>query len=203
MCVGYDGRDSSPEFENVLSAALSVCGMDVYRVGLGPTPMLYFATHHLGMDAGMMITGSHNTKEYNGIKMVIEGKPFFSSYILELGRIIERGEFAKSPGQHQAHNVFENYITRLIQNFETKKDLTVAWDPGNGAAGEVVQRIVGKIPGRRILINEVIDGTFPAHRRAAFSVSVCGQSDVTRVAAWRRIQGRAFACSHPDETHGN
>ena len=70
VAVGYDGRLSSPALEAALVEGLAATGVDVYRIGLGPTPMLYFAAHHLGADGGMMITGSHNPPEYNGIKMV-------------------------------------------------------------------------------------------------------------------------------------
>ena len=84
--VGYDGRHSSPELEAALVEGLAASGVAVSRVGLGPTPMLYFATHALGTDAGVMITGSHNPPDYNGIKLVEGGKPFFADDIRLLGR---------------------------------------------------------------------------------------------------------------------
>jgi len=76
VAVGFDGRLSSPILEAALVEGLSTAGLDVTCIGLGPTPMLYFATYHLGVDAGLMITGSHNPPEYNGIKMVCQGKSF-------------------------------------------------------------------------------------------------------------------------------
>ena len=84
--VGYDGRLSSPELEVALIEGLTSVGVDVARVGLGPSPMLYYATHVLEQDAGLMITGSHNPPDYNGIKMTTFGHSFFADDIQKLGR---------------------------------------------------------------------------------------------------------------------
>ncbi|MCW5698739.1 MAG: phosphomannomutase/phosphoglucomutase [Rhodospirillales bacterium] len=163
VAVGYDGRLSSPELEAVLIEGLKSTGVTVYRVGRGPTPMLYFATKHLGADAGMMITGSHNPPEYNGIKMVMMGRPFFGDDIRELGRLAARGPFAVGAGQVDSRPIEEAYVQRLLADFENGRDLKVAWDPGNGAAGDAVRHLCDGLPGTHILINEVIDGRFPAH----------------------------------------
>src|SRR5512134_3894327 len=81
VAVGYDGRLTSPMLEAALVEGLASTGITVYRIGLGPSPMLYFAVQHLGADGGMMITGSHNPPEYNGIKMSRQGRPFFGDDI--------------------------------------------------------------------------------------------------------------------------
>ena len=86
VAVGYDGRVSSPEFESALVKGLVSSGATVLRVGLGPSPMLYYATHFLGTNAGIMVTGSHNPPEYNGIKMTMFGKPFCGVDITNLGK---------------------------------------------------------------------------------------------------------------------
>jgi len=163
VAVGYDGRLTSPELEAALVDGLVAAGMTVDRIGRGPTPMLYFAVHHLDADAGMMVTGSHNPPEYNGIKMTMSGKPFFGDAIQELGRIAAEGAFASSPGRVEDRPVAEAYVDRLCADFEEGNPLAIAWDPGNGAAGEITRMLCDRLPGRHVIINETIDGTFPSH----------------------------------------
>jgi len=163
VAVGYDGRLTSPELEEALVEGLAATGVTVLRVGLGPTPMLYFATHYLEADAGMMITGSHNPPEYNGIKMSMNGKPFYGEAIQGLNTLAAAGDFVDGEGTRKACPVAEAYVERLVQEFRGDKALAVAWDPGNGAAGEIVQMLCKKLPGRHVLINETVDGRFPAH----------------------------------------
>jgi phosphomannomutase len=161
--TGYDGRLSSPELEAALAEGLQAAGIDVARVGRGPTPMLYFATHHLGTDAGLMVTGSHNPPEFNGVKMVLQGKSFFGEDIQKLGAMAAAGEFAEGEGAARQEAVLDAYVARLLKDFDGAKPLTIAWDAGNGAAGEALVKMVAGLPGRHILLNENIDGTFPAH----------------------------------------
>jgi phosphomannomutase len=163
VAVGYDGRTSSPRLEAALVEGLVATGLGVHRIGLGPTPMLYFAVHHLGADGGMMITGSHNPPDYNGIKITFQGRPFFGEDIQHLGRLAAAGDFVAGAGRTEDHPVAEAYVERLVQDFEGGKPLTVAWDAGNGAAGDVLRMLSKRLPGRHVLINEVVDGTFPAH----------------------------------------
>jgi phosphomannomutase len=163
VAVGYDGRTSSPQLETALVEGLAATGLIVYRVGLGPTPMLYFAVPYLGADGGMMITGSHNPPDYNGIKITLKGRPFYGEDIQLLGRLAATGDFVAGEGRTEDHPVAEAYVERLVRDFEGGKPLTVAWDAGNGAAGEALQMLSKRLPGRHILINEVIDGSFPAH----------------------------------------
>jgi len=137
--------------------------MEVLDIGQGPTPMLYFSTFELGADAGMMITGSHNPSEYNGVKMVLEGKSFFGEAIQDLGARSAAGTYSKGGGSIVCKNVEDAYIARLLHDFKPGRDLAVAWDPGNGATGDVVQKLIKQLPGRHEIINEVIDGTFPNH----------------------------------------
>lgn len=163
VAVGYDGRLTSPELEEALVAGLASTGLTVLRIGLGPSPMLYFATHYFEADAGMMITGSHNPPEYNGIKMSLLGKPFYGEAIQGLSVLTASGDFVVGEGTLKTCAVAEAYVERLVQEFRGEKALTVAWDPGNGAAGEIVQMLCKKLPGRHVLINETVDGRFPAH----------------------------------------
>ncbi|UTW50341.1 phosphomannomutase/phosphoglucomutase [bacterium SCSIO 12827] len=161
--TGYDGRLSSPELEAALAEGLRAAGVDVKRIGLGPTPMLYFATYHLGTDAGLMVTGSHNPPEFNGVKMVMQGRSFFGADIQTLGAMAAQGDVATGSGDEARIEVMDAYVARLLKDFDGAKPLTVAWDAGNGAAGEALVKMVAGLPGRHILLNETIDGTFPAH----------------------------------------
>ena len=164
VAVGYDGRLTSPELEAALVEGLAEGGTDVVRIGRGPTPMLYFAAATLGVDGGLMVTGSHNPPEHNGFKLVLGGKPFFGEAIQKLGRTaLGLGPPAGPRGKIAERHVFDDYVARLAQDYDADRPLTVAWDCGNGATGEVVTELVRRLPGRHILLNETIDGTFPAH----------------------------------------
>lgn len=161
--VGYDGRLSSPELAAALVEGLTAVGVDVVEVGRGPTPMLYFATYHLKTDAGLMITGSHNPPNFNGVKMMLQGRSFFGPDIQALGALAASGDFETGQGRASAVSVFDAYVARLLKDFTGSLPLTIAWDAGNGAAGEALAALVKGLPGRHILLNERIDGTFPAH----------------------------------------
>jgi phosphomannomutase len=163
--VGYDGRLSSPELESALVVGLSQAGVNVTRIGRGPTPMLYFAQATLPTDAGLMVTGSHNPPEFNGVKIVLGGKPFFAADIQALGARAAKGNFAKGRGQVAERSVITDYVARLLRDFAPapKGPTCVAWDAGNGAAGEALKLLVKGLPGRHLLLNDAIDGRFPAH----------------------------------------
>jgi len=163
VAVGRDGRLSSPELEAALVTGLTSCGVDAVRVGLGPTPMLYFAVNTLGVDGGLMVTGSHNPPEYNGFKMMLGKKPFFGADIQRLGEIAAAGSFPAGTGKAEEHSVFAAYVDRLLEDFSGAKTLRVAWDAGNGATGEVLQALTRRLPGTHIRLNDTIDGRFPAH----------------------------------------
>jgi phosphomannomutase len=164
VAVGRDGRLSSPELEAALVAGLRDGGIDALCIGLGPTPMLYFAAHTLGVDGGLMVTGSHNPANYNGFKLVLGKKPFFGKDIERLGRIAAGSLPATSrPGGAAQRDVMADYVARLLSDYDGTRSLHIAWDAGNGATGEALQRLTAKLPGRHVLLNETIDGRFPAH----------------------------------------
>lgn len=162
-CVGYDGRLSSPLLEQALVDGLTTSGIDVLRSGCGPSPMLYFATHALQADAGLMITGSHNPPEFNGLKMTMAGHAFFDEDIQRLGRRVIAQDFVNGMGKSEKVDIFADYVARMVSDYHGTKDLRVAWDPGNGAAGAVTDALVSRLPGTHFVINSEIDGTFPAH----------------------------------------
>lgn len=158
-----DGRLSSPQIMRAFSKGLKQTGVDVLRVGLGPTPMLYFAEHHLQADAGVMITGSHNPPDYNGFKLSIGGKTIYGDDIQAIGEIIAQNSFAEGSGHTLRRTVTGAYTMRLLRDAELARPLSIAWDPGNGAACPIVERIVRALPGRHVVLNGDVDGTFPNH----------------------------------------
>ncbi|MGH6973046.1 MAG: phosphoglucomutase/phosphomannomutase PgmG [Stellaceae bacterium] len=164
IAVGRDGRLSSPALEQALVDGLTASGIDVVRVGLGPTPMLYFASHTLDVDGGIMVTGSHNPPTHNGFKLVLDHKSFFGADIQRLGTIAAAGRFSNGKGSVVEKLVLTDYVKRLAADYRGgQRALSVVWDAGNGATGEAVQLLVKALPGRHVLLNETIDGRFPVH----------------------------------------
>ena len=166
VVVGFDGRPSSPGFADSLSRGLAESGIDAIIIGVGPTPMLYFAVHELAADGGVMITGSHNPPRYNGFKMMLGTKPFFGQQIADLGRLAAAGLASAPTGRIEHADMEDRYLARLLRDIETRFPIgeqNVAWDPGNGSAGRIVERLVKRLPGRHLVINGEIDGTFPNH----------------------------------------
>jgi len=163
VAVGYDGRLSSPGLADAAIKGLSACGLKVYQTGRGPTPMLYYATYALEADAGLMITGSHNPPDYNGIKMMMSGLSFFGQDIQDLGRIVEAQDFESGEGSVEEHIMLEAYVERVLADFKPGRDLNIAWDAGNGVAGEAMTMICDQLPGEHSLLYADIDGTFPNH----------------------------------------
>ena len=162
IAVGRDGRLHSPELEAALVDGLSEGGLDVVRIGIGPSPMLYFAAATLDVQGGIQVTGSHNPPDYNGFKMLLNGRSIFGEEIQELGRRAARGEWSQGEGTAEDAEVLDAYVDRLVQDFEGQ-GYRIGWDPGNGAAGPTVDKLVARLPGEHFVINSPIDGTFPAH----------------------------------------
>ncbi len=169
VAVGYDGRVSSPMLEHALIEGLTASGCDVVRVGMGPTPMLYYAEASAeDVDGGIQITGSHNPANYNGFKMVFMGRPFFGEDILEIGRRAAAGEWADGSGEVESREVLEAYIDRLLTGLEgidheTLAGLRIGWDSGNGAAGPALEALAARLPGEHHLLFTEVDGNFPNH----------------------------------------
>jgi phosphomannomutase len=164
VAVGYDGRLSSPELAAACVAGLTDSGVDVVEIGVAATPMLYFAVWHLDTDGGIQITGSHNPPDFNGFKMMMGKKSFFGSDILKLGEISSKGDWETGQGKVEKKSVLAEYAVRLLKDVKpSKKKLKVAWDTGNGAVGVSIRAVVDKLPGTHYVLNEKVDGTFPAH----------------------------------------
>ncbi len=169
VAVGFDGRVSSPMLEHALAEGLTASGCDVVRIGMGPTPMLYYAEAAAkDIDGGIQITGSHNPANYNGFKMVFQGRPFFGADIQELGRRCAAGDWLDGAGEVEDREVLESYIDRLLGALEgiapgALDALRVGWDAGNGAAGPALEKLAARLPGEHHLIYTEVDGTFPHH----------------------------------------
>ena len=165
VAVGYDGRLTSPELEQALVDGLRASGMEALRIGRGPTPMLYYAATVKETDGGIMVTGSHNPPDYNGFKMMIGRKPFFGQQIQQIGSLAASGDVVpEAAGSEQTIDIADDYTARLLADWDGgDRMLKVVWDNGNGAAGDVLQKLVASLPGEHLVLNGTIDGNFPAH----------------------------------------
>jgi phosphomannomutase len=162
VAVGYDGRESSPVLEQALVEGLNAAGIDAVRVGLGPTPMLYYAEAVLDVDGGIMITGSHNPPDYNGFKMVLRRGPFFGADIEKLGAMAAAGDWESGTGGSETVEIEDRYVERLLQGFDGPA-LRVGWDAGNGAAGPALEKLVARLPGEHHTLYTDVDSRFPNH----------------------------------------
>ena len=169
VVVGYDGRVSSPILEDALVEGLTGSGADVVRIGMGPTPMLYYAEASAeDVDGGIQITGSHNPANYNGFKMVFQGRPFFGEDILELGRMAAAGDWMHGLGTTERREVQSAYVERLLQGLDGidhdwLASLRIGWDSGNGASGPALEELTARLPGEHHLLYTEVDGRFPNH----------------------------------------
>ena len=162
VAVGYDGRLSSPMLEAALVEGVNAAGVDALRVGLGPTPMLYYAASTEEVDGGIQITGSHNPPDYNGFKMVFQGRPFFGADIQAIGAMAAAGDWDSGEGTSDSIDIVDAYVDRLVEGFAGGA-FRVGWDAGNGAAGTVIEKLTARLPGEHHLLFTEIDGHFPNH----------------------------------------
>jgi phosphomannomutase len=162
VAVGYDGRLSSPDLERALIEGLIAGGVDVVRIGMGPTPMLYYAEAILEVDGGIQITGSHNPGNYNGFKMVLQHRPFFGDDIQDLARLAEAGDWEEGAGTVTNADIMDDYVGRLLAGYAGGA-YRIGWDTGNGAAGPVIEKLVKLLPGEHHLLFTEVDGNFPNH----------------------------------------
>ena len=181
VAVGYDGRLSSPMLEAALVDGLLAGGADVVRIGMGPTPMLYYAEASAqDVQGGIQVTGSHNPADHNGFKFVLQGAPFFGEDIQQLGRLALDGEGApgdglqpqgpKRAGRSEDREMLAAYVGRLLQGLDRQEvdrqglsALRIGWDAGNGATGPALERLVAGLPGEHHLLFTQVDGHFPNH----------------------------------------
>lgn len=163
VCVGRDGRLSSPMLRDNLVRGLTESGCDVIDIGVVPSPGLYFATHHLKTGTGVMITGSHNPAQYNGMKIVIAGQTYAGERIQALRERIEAGNFTEGSGNVSEQSINRDYIARITSDVAIAHPLKVVVDAGNGAAGEIAPQLLRELGCEVIPLYCDIDGTFPNH----------------------------------------
>jgi len=162
IAVGRDGRTHSGMLEAALIRGLTEGGIDVVQIGMGPSPMLYFATYFLDVDGGIQVTGSHNPANYNGFKLLLKGRSVFGQEIQALGRRAASGHWSEGHGTTEEVDVREAYVNRLLEGFSGKA-YRIGWDAGNGAAGPILDMLVDRLPGQHHVIFSQVDGTFPNH----------------------------------------
>lgn len=166
VAIGRDGRLSSPMLADALARGLTMGGVDVIDIGLGPTPMLYFADRHLATDGAIQVTGSHNPPTHNGFKMVLGHQPFFGDDIQALGATMANGVDLPEPGQVNRADLHATYVATMLEKLggvEGLADRTIVWDCGNGAAGPSALAVTDALPGRHTVLFPEVDGTFPNH----------------------------------------
>jgi len=162
IAIGRDGRTHSGMLEAALARGLTEGGIDVLQIGMGPSPMLYFATHYLDVDGGLQVTGSHNPADYNGFKLLLKGRSVFGAEIQAIGRRALSGHWSEGNGSVEEVDVREAYADRLLEGF-SGKPFRIGWDAGNGAAGPILDMLVERLPGQHHVIYSEVDGTFPNH----------------------------------------
>lgn len=163
VVLGYDGRLSSPEFSQALIAGIISRGVDVVCVGRVPTPLVYFATAHSADQTGIMLTGSHNPANYNGIKMVVQGKALASAEIQALAQTVDDGTVSSTPGQVIEQLFEQRYIADVVEKIHLERPLKIVIDCGNGAAGELAPKLFTALGCEVTSLFCEIDGRFPNH----------------------------------------
>lgn len=163
LCIGYDGRHSSPELADALATGVMATGCNVIHVGAVPTPVLYFATHELGTGSGVMVTGSHNPANYNGLKIMLGGETLSGDAIQKLLHRIRTGDFASGHGAQSQEDVRRAYLDRIVGDIAVAAPLKVVVDAGNGIAGELAPLLIEELGCEVIPLYCEVDGNFPNH----------------------------------------
>ena len=163
IVVASDGRLSSPRIKKALCDGLQASGQRILDIGQLPTPLLYFATHHLETNAGVMITGSHNDAHCNGLKLVLEGKPLSGEHIQHIRQRIAEGNFHKGTGSIEEADVADAYIDAIAGDVAVAQTLKVVVDAGNGIGGVIGPRVLEELGCDVIALHCDVDGNFPNH----------------------------------------
>lgn len=163
ISVGHDVRESSPRFARALSAGLLAAGMDVTYLGQVPTPVLYYSVPRLGLQGGVMITGSHNPIQYNGLKMTRDHWPIWGDEIQRLYQLAQAAKPAARRGRLVEQDIVPTYLEDLASRFTIRKGLKVAVDCGNGTAGPIIVPLLESVGVEVVPLYAEPDGTFPNH----------------------------------------
>ncbi len=163
FALGRDGRLSGPELAAALAEGLLGAGADVIDIGMAPTPVAYFAAHHLGCGSCVAITGSHNPPDYNGLKMVIAGGTLWGEDVQELRRRIEARKLSQGNGKRSTANVLDAYVERIASDVRLARPFRIAVDCGNGVAGMLAPRLYRRLGCEVEELYCEVDGRFPNH----------------------------------------
>jgi phosphomannomutase / phosphoglucomutase len=163
IVVGYDGRLSGPELAAALARGIRKSGIDVIDIGMVATPMVYFAAHHLGTNCGVMVTGSHNPPDYNGLKMVLAGETLSGQTIQGLRRRIEQNDFCEGSGGYSRQDIGQAYIDRITSDVRLARPMRIAVDCGNGVAGAYAGKLFRALGCEVDELFCEVDGHFPNH----------------------------------------
>ncbi len=161
VAVGYDGRLSSPMLADALIDGINAAGIDALNVGLGPTPMLYYAASTEDVDGGIQITGSHNPPTIMVSRWCVRASLLRRRYPGDR-RNGRRGRLGRWKGMSQSIDIVDAYVDRLVEGFAGGA-FRIGWDAGNGAAGTVIEKLTARLPGEHHLLFTDIDGHFPNH----------------------------------------
>ena len=161
--IGRDGRLSGPSFARALADGIRAAGLDVIDLGMVATPMVYFAAVKLGTQCGVMVTGSHNPPDYNGLKMVVAGDAIYGEAIHALYRRIVDDRFESGFGSYSTHDITDAYLDRIVGDVKLATPMKVAIDCGNGVAGNFATRLYEKMGCEVTELFCEVDGTFPNH----------------------------------------
>jgi phosphomannomutase / phosphoglucomutase len=163
IALGRDVRPSSERLARAIERGVRASGLDVERVGVVPTPALYFAVASRGLDGGLQVTGSHNPPEFNGFKMTKRTLPLFGAEIQAMRAMIESGDLDSGSGTGADHPVLDAYRDMLVERLTSAKGLRVVMDCGNGCAGTVVPQVFERMGHTVIPLYAELDGRFPNH----------------------------------------
>jgi len=163
VVVAADGRHSSPRILEAMNKGLLASGRDVIDIGMQPTPLMYFATHELGTQTGVMITGSHNPAEDNGIKIVIGGRALAGDAIKNLQRRIVDGNLHSGQGEYQSCDIEQAYVDYIINDVAIAQPLKIVIDAGNGVTGMIAPHLFRELGCEVVELFCDIDGDFPNH----------------------------------------
>lgn len=163
ICIGYDGRLSGPELAEALSRGIRKAGMNVIELGMVATPMVYFAAYELGTNCGVMVTGSHNPPDYNGLKIVLAGETLSGETIQSLRARIENGNLANGEGKESQHDIATAYISKIASDIKLARPMKIAVDCGNGVAGAYAKKLFQALGCSVQELFCVVDGHFPNH----------------------------------------
>jgi phosphomannomutase/phosphoglucomutase len=163
IVVARDTRNSSEALQSALIQGLQASGRDVIDIGMVPTPLLYYAVHELNAECGVVVTGSHNPPQYNGLKLVVGGDAPTQDEIQDLRRLIDAGQLLQGEGSFDSQEIIDHYIERVISDTRLGQPLKVVVDCGNGAASVVAPELYRQLGCEVVELYCTPDGDFPNH----------------------------------------